>query len=56
MLAVRGVLGTLQELMSFLWGRRLWWLIPVVIVLLIFSVLTVLSSTAGIGPFIYTLF
>jgi len=56
MIAVRGVLETLRELMGFFWKRRLWWLIPVVIVLLVFSVLIIIGSTAGIGPFIYTLF
>lgn len=56
MLAVRGIAGTLQELMSFLWRRKLWWLIPVVVVVLMFSVLAILGSTAGIGPLIYTLF
>lgn len=56
MLAVRSIAGTLHELIVFLWRRKLWWLIPVVLVLLIFSALTILSTTAGIGPFIYTLF
>ena len=44
------------ELLSFLWKRKLWWLIPMVAVLLLFGLLLIFASTSGIGPFIYTLF
>jgi hypothetical protein len=56
MRAIRGVFGTLGELVHFLWQRRLWWLLPMIIVLILFAALIVLGSAAGIGPFIYTLF
>ncbi len=56
MIAVRGVLNVLAELLVFLWARRLWWLIPMVLVLLVFAGLIVLGTTTGLGPFIYTLF
>jgi competence protein ComGC len=42
--------------MNFLWQRKLWWLIPMVVVLLVFGLLLVFASASGIGPFIYTLF
>jgi hypothetical protein len=45
-----------NELLSFLWQRKLWWLIPMVVVLLVFGLLLVFASASGIGPFIYTLF
>ena len=44
------------ELLSFLWQRKLWWMIPMVSVLLLFGLLIVFGSTSGMGPFIYTLF
>jgi hypothetical protein len=44
------------ELLSFLWQRKLWWLIPMITVLLIFGLLLIFASASGIGPFIYTLF
>jgi Family of unknown function (DUF5989) len=44
------------ELLGFLWKRKLWWLIPMVAVLLLFGLLLIFASTSGIGPFIYTLF
>ncbi len=43
------------ELFSFLWQRRLWWLIPIVVMLVLLSVLLILGSS-GVAPFIYTLF
>ena len=44
------------QLLNFLWQRKLWWLIPMVVVLLVFGLLLVFASASGIGPFIYTLF
>ncbi len=49
-------LGVSGELVRFLWQRKLWWLIPMVAVLLIFGLLLIFASASGIGPFIYTLF
>ena len=54
--SLRGMLGTLQELFRFMWKQKLWWLIPMVLVLLLFVVLIVLGSSTPAGPFIYTLF
>jgi NAD/NADP transhydrogenase beta subunit len=36
--------------------RKKWWLLPMVLVLLLFGVLIVLTSGSAIAPFIYTLF
>lgn len=49
-------LGVAGELLAFLWQRKLWWLIPMVTLLLVFGLLLVFASTSGLGPFIYTLF
>jgi drug/metabolite transporter superfamily protein YnfA len=49
-------LGIMGELLTFLWKRKLWWLIPMVLVLLLFGLLLVFASTSSIAPFIYTLF
>jgi hypothetical protein len=48
--------GIAGELLSFLWQRRLWWLIPMVLVLLVFGGLMVTAQSSALGPFIYTLF
>lgn len=44
------------ELFAFLWVRKLWWLIPMMTVLMLFALLIIFASASGIGPFIYTLF
>lgn len=44
------------ELLSFLWGRKLWVLIPFVSVILLLGLITIIGTTSGVGPFIYTLF
>lgn len=56
MTMLRGMFGTVSELVTLLWVRRRWWLIPAVLVLLIFGAIIVLGSVGGVGPFIYTLF
>ena len=48
--------GVVGELLGFLWQRKLWWLIPMVVVLMLFGLLLIFASSSGIGPFIYTLF
>jgi hypothetical protein len=48
--------GVVGELLTFLWKRKLWWLIPMVAVLLLFGLLLIFASASGVGPFIYTLF
>ena len=47
--------GIFGELLLFLWHRKLWWLIPMVVMLILLSVLLILGGT-GVAPFIYTLF
>jgi hypothetical protein len=54
--ALRTSLGTLGELFHFLWQRKLWWLTPMIVVLLLLGVLIIFASTSGLGPFVYTLF
>lgn len=49
-------LGVFGEVLAFLWQRKLWWMIPMVAVLLVFGLLLVFASASGVGPFIYTLF
>lgn len=53
---LRSRLGVAGELLSFLWQRKLWWMIPMVFVLLVFAGLMVTAQSSVLGPFIYTLF
>ena len=49
-------MGVLGELLSFLWKRKLYWLIPMMVTLLLFAVIIILGSSGPAGSFIYTLF
>ena len=48
--------GIAAELLAFLWHGKMWWMIPLVAVLLFFGIIIVVGSSTGVGPFIYTLF
>jgi hypothetical protein len=51
----KGERGVWREFWGFLRENRKWWMIPLVVVFLLFGVLVLLSST-GFAPFVYTLF
>jgi hypothetical protein len=46
----------MSELMAFLWVRRLWWMIPMVVVLLAFGLLIIFTQSSALAPFLYPLF
>jgi hypothetical protein len=46
----------LIELWSFMRARKKYWLVPVVLIILLFGALIVLSQGSAVAPFIYTLF
>lgn len=46
----------LIELWSFMRARKKFWLLPIMVVLVIFGGLIVLSQGSAVAPFIYTLF
>jgi hypothetical protein len=46
----------IKDLWGFLKVRKKFWLLPVILVLLLFGVLIVMTSGTAIAPFIYTLF
>jgi len=48
--------STIGELLQFLWVRKMWWLIPFVVTLLLVGGLLLVGQATGVAPFIYTLF
>lgn len=54
--AVAGRLAVVRALFRFLWAYRLWWMIPLVSVLLVFGALLLVAQQSAVAPFIYTLF
>jgi hypothetical protein len=46
----------ISELWAFMKERKKFWLLPIIIVLLLFGTLVVLTQGTVVAPFIYTLF
>lgn len=53
---VSAKLSIAQELVAFFWQQKLWWLIPMLVVLLAVGLLMIFAQSSAIAPFIYTLF
>jgi hypothetical protein len=49
-------MGFLAELWAFLRVRKKLWLLPVILVMILFGTLLVLAQGSVLAPFIYTLF
>lgn len=47
--------SAMGELWSFIVENKVWWMLPIAIVLALVGVLAVLGSS-GAGPFVYTFF
>jgi hypothetical protein len=47
--------GIAGELMAFLWSQKLWWMIPLVVMLLVIGALVAFASSTALAPFIYPL-
>ena len=54
--AARDRVSIVGELLVFLWRRKLWWMIPMVTILVLFGLLLVFTQGSALAPFIYTLF
>ena len=46
----------LKEFYNFVKARKKYWLLPILIVLVLFGALIVLSQGTAVAPFIYTIF
>jgi len=48
--------GIINEFLVFLWQGKKFWLIPIVVLLLLFGAIIVFAQGNALAPFIYTLF
>lgn len=46
----------LAELWDFIRTRKKFWLVPIILLMLVFGGLVVLTQGSAVAPFIYTLF
>jgi Family of unknown function (DUF5989) len=49
-------LATLREFGSFLKTRKRYWLVPLLVMLIVFGALLIFAEGSAAAPFIYTLF
>lgn len=47
--------SVMRQLFVFLWQNKMWWMIPILLVMILLSAMIWLTQTAAI-PYIYTLF
>ena len=50
------MLSVLVELWQFLKLRKKYWLLPIILMSVVFGGLVVLTSGSAVAPFVYTLF
>lgn len=51
-----GKFAIVGEFFGFLWEQKLWWLIPMMSVFVLFGLLLAFTQGSALAPFIYTLF
>ena len=49
-------LSALREVGRFLMTRKRYWLVPIILLFVLFGTLLVMAETTAAAPFIYTLF
>ena len=49
-------MGFLLELWAILRARKKFWLLPIIVMMVVFGGLVVLSQGSAVAPFIYTIF
>ncbi len=49
-------MGFLKEMWAFLRVRKKFWLLPIIVMMVVFGGLLILAQGSAVAPFIYTLF
>jgi len=47
---------TVRNLMAFMWENKMWWMIPLIAVIVLFSIFVAFTQMSPLAPFIYVLF
>ena len=48
--------GIFGELIAFLWAAKLWWMIPMIVILVLAGLVIFFGTQTGLAPFVYPLF
>lgn len=49
-------MSLIRELWAYMKARKKFWLIPIIVMMVVFGGLVVLSKGSAVAPFIYTIF
>ena len=49
-------ISILKELFEFMINNKKWWLMPIVLILVMFGTIIVLAEGSALAPFIYAIF
>jgi hypothetical protein len=47
--------GIVAEVFSFLWERKLWWLMPLALLIFLIGVLFLIAQVSSVAPWMYPL-
>lgn len=50
------MIETLKDLLRFFRQHKKWWLIPIVLILVLFGALVIYAQGSAVAPFVYTFF
>lgn len=51
---IRENLGVVGEFMGFMWDRKMYWMIPLFLMLVFIGALILFAQSSALSPFIYT--
>lgn len=49
-------LGVTGSLLGYFWRNKMWWLVPMIALLVIFGAILIIGQSTPLGAFIYTIF
>jgi hypothetical protein len=45
-----------KEILEYVWKNKIWWMLPPIIIFIIFGIMIVFAETSPISPFVYMMF
>lgn len=55
LLRLRTRFSIVTEVFGFLWNRKLWWLVPLAVLVFVIGILFVLAQVSSVAPWMYPL-
>jgi hypothetical protein len=46
----------MKEVLEYMWVNRIWWIAPIVIMLILTAILIFFAQQTAVSPFVYALF